>query len=73
MLAPNLYCGLAIGLSLAIATVRPDAKELDGGEIVESADAVVDVRFDRLRRATDGKDAVNASARKFEAVLRFWT
>lgn len=71
MLAPNLYCGLALGLSLAIATIRPEAGGLEGADIIESADAVVDARFDRFRAATDAKDAVGAVAREFEAVLPF--
>lgn len=71
MLAPNLYCGLVFGLSIAIASVRADAHELDGADLVESADAVVNARFDRLKVAIDGKDAVETLAREFETVLPF--
>ncbi len=71
MIAPNCYCGLVFGLSVAIATTRPEARELDSLELIESADAVVDARFDRFKIALDAKDAVTALAREFEAVLPF--
>lgn len=71
LLAPNAYCGLVFGLSIAIATAGPGARELDGSAVVESADAVVDARFGRLKIALDAKDAVASLAREFEAVLPF--
>jgi hypothetical protein len=71
MIAPNCYCGLVLGLSIAIATTRPQARDLDSLELIESADAVVDARFDRFKVALDGKDAVMGLAREFETVLPF--
>lgn len=71
LIAPNAYCGLVFGLSMAIVTVRASADELAGIEALESADAVVNARFDRLKRALDGKDASATLAREFEAVLPF--
>ena len=71
VLAPNTYCGLVLGLSVAIASVRPVSRELDGVELVESADGVVDARFDRLKLALDARDPVAALAREFDAMLPF--
>lgn len=71
MIAPNLYVGLVLGLAVALVTVRAQAQDLDGSELIESADAVVDARFERLKAAVDSKDPVAALAREFEAVLPF--
>jgi hypothetical protein len=68
MLAPNLYCGLVIGLALAICSVK---QEEDSSVVMESADATVDARFERLKRASEGRTAAQAVADEFKAVLPY--
>jgi hypothetical protein len=68
MLAPNLYCGLVIGLATAICTVKPRE---DPSAVMESADATVDARFERWKRASESRTAAQAVADEFKAVLPY--
>jgi hypothetical protein len=71
LLSPNLYCGMVLALATAIVTVSREAEGVDRTDLLESADAVVDARFDRFKTATQGKNPVAVLAKEFEAVLPF--
>lgn len=70
MLAPNLYCGLVIGLATAVVTLHPEAAE-DREAVIESADSTVDARFGRFKRAISGKDPIGDLAAEFSAILPY--
>ena len=70
MLAPNLYCGLVVGLATAVVTVHADARE-DRDGVLESADSAVDARFGRFKRAVSGKDPIGDLFAEFTAILPF--
>ena len=71
ILAPNLYCGLVMGLAIAIMTVRPAEDTTDRSAVMESADGAVDARFDRFKRAAEGRTGAQSVADEFRAILPY--
>jgi hypothetical protein len=69
--SPNAYCFAVIGLSTAIASTHEQAELPAGSEILESANAVVDVRFERFATALEAEDPVAALTVEFAEVLPF--
>ncbi len=68
--APSLYCGLLVGLMIAVATVRP-ATAGDGAALLESSDSAVNARFERFRQAMDGKTAAESVAAEYRKLIPF--
>jgi hypothetical protein len=69
---PNAYCFTATGLSTAIASLQDEAgSPASAAEIVESANAIVDIRFARFAAALEADDPVEALATEFNEVLPF--
>jgi hypothetical protein len=66
---PNAYCFSVIGLATAIASVHEEAELPSAAEILESANAVVDVRFGRFAASFEADDPVEALAFEFNEVL----
>jgi hypothetical protein len=69
--SPNAYCFTVLGLATAIASLHDEAELPPASEILESANAVVDVRFERFAAALEGEDPAGALALEFEEVLPF--
>jgi hypothetical protein len=69
--SPNAYCFTVLGLSTAIASLHDQAELPAASEILESANAVVDVRFERFATALEADDPAGALALEFEEVLPF--
>ena len=70
MLSPNLYGFLVLGLASAVASLNP-VEGIAGGDILDSAAAVVDARFARFSAAAQAKDPVDALAGAFLSVIAF--
>ena len=70
MLSPNLYCGMLVAVATAMVSVEPSLAD-DPGAVLESADSVIDVRFDRFNRALVGKSPEADLAREIEVLLPF--
>ena len=68
--APALYCGLVVGLMIAVATARPEVGD-DGAALLESADSAVNARFDRFRRAFGGDAPAEAVAVEYRKLIPF--
>ena len=68
---PNAYGFTVIGLSTAIASVHEPAELPSGKEILESVNAVVDLRFERFAAALEAEEPVGALALEFGEVLPF--
>ena len=70
MLSPNLYGFLVLGLASAVASLNP-VEGIAGGDILDSAAAVVNARFARFSAAAQAKDPVDALAGAFLSVIAF--
>ena len=70
--SPNGFCFTAAGLSTAIASLQDEAALPSvAAEIVESANAVADLRFARFAAALEAGDPVEALTFEFNTVLPF--
>ncbi|MFI5015060.1 MAG: hypothetical protein ACHQAY_22220 [Hyphomicrobiales bacterium] len=69
--APNTYCFAVTGLATAIASVQDEAELPASAEIIESAQAVVDVRFGRFSAALEADEPTEALAFEFDEILPF--
>jgi hypothetical protein len=67
----NLYCFTVLGLATAIASVKREVTDTRGADVVDSANSVVDLRFQRFADALDAETPTEALAREFEEVLPF--
>jgi len=67
LLAPNAYCALVIGLSIAILTLSGETA--DPYVVVGSADMAVDAAFAKLSTALRARDPAAALAKEFSALL----
>ena len=70
LLAPNEYCALVVGLSIALAS-RPDLAGVEAEALIDSADFAVDARFAELSAAVRGRQATAAVEAGFKAILPF--
>lgn len=70
MLSPNLYCGLTVGLAIAVASLNPTSGQ-DSDAVLESVDSVVDARFGRFQQAMTSKTPIPSLAKEFKAILPF--
>ena len=70
MLSPNIYCGMVIGLAIALVTLTPSLAE-DPEMFLDSVDSVVDARFGRFKLALSGKTPVIDLTREFESLVPF--
>jgi hypothetical protein len=69
--SPNAYCFTVLGLAMAIVSVQDEAGAPQARDIVESANSVVDLRFQRFAEALEAERPAEALAREFGEVLPF--
>jgi hypothetical protein len=69
--APNPYCFTVMGLATAIASIEDEASLPPAPEILESVNAVVDLRFGRFAEALEAANPAEALALEFGEVLPF--
>lgn len=68
--APSLYCGVLVGLLIAVATCRSDTAQ-DGEGVFESVNSAVNARFDRFSLALACEVPALAIAAEYRKLIPF--
>jgi hypothetical protein len=69
--SPNAYCFTVLGLATAVASVQHEIGALQARDILDSANSVVDLRFQRFSEALEARAPGEALVREFDEVLPF--